>query len=159
MRPFARRAASLIALAILTMPARVRAQTLTVSANPVVITPPTEAQYDAAPPNNVTAATSITMTLVCPSLGGSSGCAVNLSYAAMSLLVDYQVITPPSGCNSGFGMASFAPIPTTLTTIVSRPKGGICIITVMFRVRGLAYDVQQAGATILQSLALTGFRQ
>jgi hypothetical protein len=149
----------LIALALSSVPARARAQTLTVSANPVVITPPTEAQYDAAPPNNVTAATSITMTLVCPSLGGSTGCAIQLSYTGLSLLVDYQVITPPTGCNSGFSMASFAPVPTTPTTIVSGPKSGICVITVMFRVRGLAYNIQQAGGTILQSLTITGYRQ
>ena len=134
------------------------AQTLSVSVNPVVITAPTEGQYDAASPGNVTSSTSMTMMLVCPSSGGNAGCEIDWSYSGAALLVDYQV-TAASGCNSGYTTGAFATVPTTTTKLVDRAKSGACTITVVFRVRGLAYDVQQAGNTYLQGLTLTGKRQ
>lgn len=134
------------------------AQTLTVSANPVVITPPTEAQYDASSPSNVTASTSMTMTLVCPNTGGTTGCEIDWSYSGATLLVDYQV-TAAAGCNAGFTTGAFATVPSTTTKVVDRNKNGTCTITVLLRVRGLAYNVQQAGNTYLQGITLTGKRQ
>jgi hypothetical protein len=135
-----------------------RAQTLTVSANPIVITPPGETEYDAASPNNVTASTSMTMTLVCPSAGGNNGCEIDFSYTGATLLVDYRV-TGATGCNSGFTTPAFATVPSVVTKLVDMGKNGTCTITVLFRVRALAYNVQQAGTTYLQNIALVGKRQ
>lgn len=151
-----RGAAVLMLLCFAAAPAR--AQTLSVSANPVVITPPTEAQYDAASPGNVTSSTSMTMTLVCPASGGSTGCEVDWSYSGATLLLDYQV-TAASGCNAGFTTGAFATVPVTTAKLVDMVKNATCTITVLLRVRGLAYDVHQAGSTYLQGLTLTGKRQ
>ena len=147
-----------VALALSIRAGGAEAQLLSVSANPVVITPPTEAQYDAASPNNVTASTSMTMTLTCPSSGGSTGCEIDFSYTGAILLVDYRV-TAASGCNSGFTTAVFATVPSVVSKLVDMAKNGSCTITVLFRVRGLAYNVQQAGTTYLQGIALVGKRQ
>jgi hypothetical protein len=147
----------LAAALLLAGAAPVAAQTLAVPANPVTIASPTEVQYDAAPPGNVTAATSMTMTLVCPG-GGTTGCEIDWSYNGATLLVDYQV-TAASGCNAGFITASFAAVPAIPTKLVDRNKGGTCTITVLVRVRGLAYSVQQAATTYLQGITLVGKRQ
>ena len=134
------------------------AQTLSVSVNPVVITAPTEAQYDAASPGNVTSSTSITLTIDCPNIAGSNGCEIDWSYSGATLLVDYQV-TGASDCNSGFTTGAFATVPTTSSRLVDSKKNKTCTITVLLRVRGLAYNVHQAGTTYLQGLTITGLRQ
>jgi len=127
-----------------------RAQTLaTVSSTTPSVPAPTEAQYDAASPNNVTGQTTTTVVFSTTCLGvGGAGCRLYLALGTnpqgFPLGIQWQMVskTGSATCSNSVTLGTWQAM--TSSVIFTTNKSDACTITFLFRVNNLSYAVDQA---------------
>jgi hypothetical protein len=143
-----------------------RAQTLSVTNSSVSVPAPTEAQYDAVAPNNVSGqtTTAVAVTFVCAG-NGNNACSLRIAYPGPPQTdLQFQLASWSKTvggqnelCNAIATAGTWTDVPTTASAaaIATGTKGATCTGSVLFRVKGLTYTKYQSGTTYAQGVALT----
>jgi len=110
---------------------------------------PTEAQYDAGSPNNVTAQTTTTVVFSTTCTGpGPNGCRLFIALGSnpqwFPLDIQWQLVSTTGGgtCVSQVTLGTWQDI--TASTIFTTKKNDVCSIIILFQVKNLSYSVDQA---------------
>jgi len=127
-----------------------RAQTLaTISSTTPSVPAPTEAQYDAVSPNNVTGQTTTTVLFSTTCTGsGSKNCRLFLALGSnpqgFPLGIQWQIVstTGAATCASQVTLGTWQEI--TTNAVFTTKNNDICTATFLFRVKDLSYSVHQA---------------
>lgn len=155
------RGAGLLATLLCAAAAGARAQTLSItsSGSTVTVPSPTQAQYDAAAPGNVTgASTSLTFQAACP--GGSSGCTLKIGYSgAQQVGVQWQITSLTKAgtndqCTLAVALGTWTALTTTPATVATATRNSTCNGTLAFRVSGLSYTTYLSPNTYTQQVSL-----
>jgi len=126
------------------------AQTLTtLSSTSPSVPAPTEAQYDAVSPNNVTGQTTTTVVFstTCTGSGGTN-CRLFLALGSnpqgFPLGIQWQIVSTTGGatCASQVTLGTWQEM--TVNTIFKTKANDVCTVTLLFRVKDLSYPVHQA---------------
>jgi hypothetical protein len=129
---------------------------MVITGAPGIVPAPTETQYDAVSPNNVTGFSgNLQVAIACPALpNASADCNFKLSYnGAVTLDLTYQVVSRTgSGCQGGIALNTPTNLTATPVTLVGIQKTRSCTVQLQFRVRNLAYNAQQSPTAYLQSV-------
>jgi hypothetical protein len=128
----------------------VPAQTLaTTSSTTPAVPAPTEAQYDAAPPNNVTGQTTTTVVFASTCAGPLPiGCRLFIALGGnpqgFPLGIQWQMVskTGSGTCANQVALGTWQDI--TASAVFTTSWLDVCTVTFLFRVKDLSYSVDQA---------------
>lgn len=156
---------AVLAFVLLALPGHAVAQTLTSTTLTRAVPAPTESQYDAAPPSNVTGSTNdpggtgnvlLASTCINPN-NEATACRVKIvGYGAGTpLVLQWMLVSAGAGgsCSAGAGVTVGTWYDITAGQTIQRTQGAnTCTVTVAFRVKNLSYTSHQAPGPLSQAV-------